>query len=78
MRGILFSGYGQAPSDVQREAMAETRRQLEAHLQAVNQFLNTDVAAFNKLATEHGASTLFAGLPIELKTGSQVASGGGN
>ena len=78
MRGVLFNGYGIAPNDAQREAMAETRRQLEAHLQAVNQFLNTDVAAFNKLATEHGASTLFAGLPIELKTGGQVASGGGN
>ena len=77
MRGVV-SGYAQAPSDVQREEMATVRKELEAHLQAVNQFLNTDVAAFNKLAIEHGASTLFAGLPIELKSGRQTAVGGGN
>jgi photosystem II stability/assembly factor-like uncharacterized protein len=77
MRGVT-SGYAQAPSDVQREEMAAVRKELETHLQAINQFLNTDVAAFNKLAIEHGASTLFAGLPIELKSGKQTIAGGGN
>jgi photosystem II stability/assembly factor-like uncharacterized protein len=77
MRGVS-SGYAQAPSEVQLEAMAETRRELEGHLRAVNQFLATDVAAFNKLAIEHGASTLFAGLPIELKSRGQITTRAGN
>ncbi|HYJ47652.1 MAG TPA: hypothetical protein VEV81_13640, partial [Pyrinomonadaceae bacterium] len=77
MRGVV-SGYAQAPSEVQREEMTAVRKELEAHLQAINQFLNTDVAAFNKMAIEHGASTLFAGLPIELKQGRQAIAGGGN
>ena len=76
MRSVV-SDYGQAPSEVQREAMTEVRRQLESHLQAVNQFLSTDVAAFNKLATERGASTLFAGLPIEVKSGDGAIAGAG-
>jgi photosystem II stability/assembly factor-like uncharacterized protein len=74
MRSVV-SDYGQAPSEVQREAIAEVCRELESHLQAVNQFLSTDVAAFNKLATERGASTLFAGLPIEVKAGDQATAG---
>ena len=76
MRSVL-SDYGQAPSELQREEMAEVRRELEGHLQAVNQLLNTNVAAFNKLAAEHGSSTLFAGLPIELKPSGETAAGGG-
>ena len=77
MRGVL-SDYGQAPSDPQREEMAEVRRQLEGHLEAVNQLLNTDVAAFNRLALARGASTLFAGPPIQLKGAGRTAAGGGN
>jgi photosystem II stability/assembly factor-like uncharacterized protein len=77
MRGVI-SNYGQAPSDPQREEMAEVRRELEGHLAAVNQLLNTDVAAFNKLALERGASTLFAGPPIQLKSSGGTIAGGGN
>jgi len=36
------------------------------------------VAAFNKTATEHGSSTLFAGGPIQIKAeGSPSPAGGG-
>jgi photosystem II stability/assembly factor-like uncharacterized protein len=77
MRGVL-ADYGQAPSDPQREEMAEVRKELEGHLAAVNQLLSTDVAAFNRLAVERGASTLFAGPPILLKSAGQTASAGGN
>jgi hypothetical protein len=77
MRGVI-SDYGQAPSDPQREEMAEVRRELEGHLEAVNQLLSTDVAAFNRLASERGASTLFAGPPIQLKAAGRTEAGGGN
>jgi len=40
----------------------------------VNTFLNTEVAAFNKKAAEHGSSTLFAGGPIQIKSGAGAAS----
>jgi photosystem II stability/assembly factor-like uncharacterized protein len=77
MRSVI-SDYGQAPSDPQREEMAQVRKELEGHLEAVNQLLNTDVAAFNKLAAERGASTLFAGPPIKLNAGGRTVAGAGN
>ena len=77
MRGVI-SDYGQAPSDPQREGMAEVRKELEGHLEAINQLLNTDVAAFNRLALEHGASTLFAGPPITLNPANRAVAGAGN
>lgn len=77
MRNVL-SDYGQPPTDLQREEMAEVRSQLQGHLNVVNQLLQTDVAAFNKLAIERGASTLFAGQPIELKPGGQPTAAAGN
>jgi photosystem II stability/assembly factor-like uncharacterized protein len=76
-RGVM-SDYGQSPSELQREEMAEVRKELEGHLAAFNQLLNTDVVAFNKLAAEHGSSTLFAGVPIELKAGGLTTSQAGN
>jgi hypothetical protein len=77
MRSVI-SDYGQAPSDPQREEMAEVRKELEGHLEAINQLLNTDVAAFNRMALEHGASTLFAGPPITLTPANRTVAGAGN
>lgn len=50
------------------------RKELQAHLASFNDLLKTDVAAFNRLALDKGANTLFAGNPIELKE--RVGQGG--
>jgi hypothetical protein len=47
----------------------------QGYLNTVNQLLVTDVATFNKLAIERGASTLFAGQLIELKASNQTSAG---
>jgi hypothetical protein len=57
---------------------ASLRKELEQHLQEFNSFLNTDVAAFNKTASEHGSSTLFAGTPVQIKSEGGSSSGAGN
>jgi photosystem II stability/assembly factor-like uncharacterized protein len=77
MRGVM-NGYGEAPSQIMVEEAASLRKELEQHLQEFNNFLNTDVAAFNKTATEHGSSTLFAGNPVQIKAEGAASSGAGN
>jgi hypothetical protein len=77
MRGVM-NAYGQAPSEMQMEEAASLRKELEQHLQEINAFLNTDVSGFNKLAAEHGSSTLFAGESIQIKTEGAPSSGVGN
>jgi len=77
MRSVMGSS-GEAPRDIQLEEAAEVRKQLDTELARINNFLNTDVAAFNKQAVEHGASTLFAGGPIEIKSEGAPSSGTGN
>jgi photosystem II stability/assembly factor-like uncharacterized protein len=74
MRGVMFS-YGEAPSELMVEEAASLRKDLEQHLQEINAFLNTDVAGFNKVAAEHGSSTLFAGSPIQIKAEGAASSG---
>ena len=76
MRGVMGS-YGEAPSELQVEEAASLRKELEQHLQDINAFLNTDVAGFNKVAAEHGSSTLFAGSPIQIKAEGGASSGAG-
>jgi len=66
MRGVM-GGYGEAPKQIQIEEATAVRKELESKLQEFNAFLNTEVASFNKKATEHGSSTLFAGGPVEIK-----------
>jgi hypothetical protein len=69
--------YGEAPkSDVVEEA-AELRKDLDTHLKAINDLLANDVAAFNKMSTEHGANTLFTGKPVEIKGGAGGEGGEG-
>ena len=52
------------------------RKELETNLQQFNSFLNTEVAGFNKKASEHGSSTLFAGDPVQIKSGAAAAGAG--
>jgi photosystem II stability/assembly factor-like uncharacterized protein len=62
----VASGYDQAPSPLIVEQMKTLRQETEAYLQQFNNVMTTDVAAFNKTALEHGASTLFTGTPVTL------------
>jgi hypothetical protein len=73
MRGVM-GGFGEAPSPILLEEAGEVRKELEKQLADINTFLNTEVVAFNKKAAERGASTLFAGGPIQIKTGAGAAS----
>jgi photosystem II stability/assembly factor-like uncharacterized protein len=73
MRNVM-GGYYDAPSPLLAEEAGELRKELETQLGQVNAFLNTEVAGFNKKAAEHGASTLFAGGPIQIKPASGVAT----
>src|SRR5579859_6756329 len=73
MRAVM-GGPGEAPSPLLVSEAAEVRKELETQLAQVNTFLNTEVAAFNKKAAEHGSSTLFAGGPIQIKSGAGAAS----
>jgi len=72
-RGV-FQNEGEPPSEVQLEEAQELRKQLDTTLQGFNNFLNTEVAGFNKKAAEHGSSTLFAGGPIQVKPGVGASS----
>ena len=75
MRAVL-GPYGEAPSELVVEEANEVHKQLEGYLQQFNSFLNTEVASFNKTATEHGSSTLFAGAPVQIKAGAGAAGAG--
>jgi len=78
MRGVM-GAFGEAPSEIQLEEAAAVRKELESQLTQFNTFLNSEVTAFNKKAAEHGSSTLFAGGPVEIKSGAGAAtSGAGN
>lgn len=67
--------YNQAPTPMVMEDVNAVRKELDVYVAEFNELLRTDVAAFNKLALEKGANTLFAGNPIELKGGSAPTSG---
>lgn len=73
--GAVNSGYAEAPSELALEEMAEVRKELDAHLKDINDFLNNEVVAFNKLAIEKGSSTLFAGSPITVKSANDSVAG---
>ncbi len=71
--------YGQPPNEIVKEEIGEVQKELTAQLTAFNALLESDVAGFNKLALQHGANTLFAGPPIQIRpgdTGSATAAGG--
>lgn len=73
--GGFGGGYNEPPTQMQLDELQEVRQELDKTLASYNNFIQTDVAAFNKVAAEKGAATLFAGNPIELK-GSTSATGG--
>jgi phosphoglycerate-specific signal transduction histidine kinase len=77
MRDVMQS-YGEAPKSQTMEEAVELRKELDTHLKEINDLLANDVAAFNKTATEHGASTLFAGPPVQIKADSGGESGAGD
>ncbi len=58
--------FGQAPNDLMRAEMEELRNKVATELAAFNQLLQTDVVAYNRMAFDNGAPTLFAGQPITL------------
>ncbi|MGI9103276.1 MAG: WD40/YVTN/BNR-like repeat-containing protein [Terriglobales bacterium] len=74
--GALNRPYNQAPSPMVQEEMNDVRKQFDSAIAEFNTLLTTDVAAFNKLALEKGASTLFAGNPIQVKAAAGQAGGG--
>jgi hypothetical protein len=57
------------------EEVAQVKAELDKYLEEFNAMLKTDIPGFNKVASEKGATTLFAGNPIEIKSGSGEASG---
>jgi hypothetical protein len=73
--GVVNSGYAEAPNELAVEEMGEVRKELDQHLKDINDFLNNEVVAFNKLAIEKGSSTLFAGTPITVKSANDNATG---
>lgn len=75
MRAVL-GPFGEVPGPLVVEEATQVRTQLETCLQQFNTFLNTEVAAFNKNAAEHGSSTLFAGGPVQIKSGTGAAASG--
>ncbi|HEY6969581.1 MAG TPA: hypothetical protein VJA94_10280 [Candidatus Angelobacter sp.] len=77
MRSVMGE-FGEAPNQLQVEEATSLRKELEKHLQEFNTLLNTDVAAFNKTAIEHGSSTLFAGGPVQIKSEGGASSGAGD
>jgi photosystem II stability/assembly factor-like uncharacterized protein len=62
----LLYTFGQAPNDLVRQEMADLQQKVAAQLRAYNDLVQTDVAAYNRLAFDNGAPTLFAGQPITL------------
>ena len=65
-RAVSF-GFNQAPSPMVMEEAARVKQELDKYLGDFNAMLKTDVPGFNKVAAEKGATTLFAGNPIEIK-----------
>jgi photosystem II stability/assembly factor-like uncharacterized protein len=76
MRTVM-GGFGEPLKEIQLEETAEVHKLLEDHLQKFNTLLSSDVAAFNKKAAEHGSSTLFAGGPVQIKSGAGAATSAG-
>ena len=71
----VSGGFNQAPSPMVMEEVAQVKAELDKYLEEFNAMLKTDIPNFNKVASEKGATTLFAGNPIEIKSGSGEASG---
>jgi photosystem II stability/assembly factor-like uncharacterized protein len=64
--GMAFA-YAQPPTEVMTARLKELRGELDGYLERFNEVLRTDVAAFNKVAQDHGAPVLVAGGPVAVK-----------
>ena len=71
----VVGGYYQAPNELVQEEVTTVKKMLGEHLAQFNALLQ-EVSNFNKTATEKGATTLFAGAPIEVKA--EAADAGGS
>lgn len=66
--GYQISGsFGQMPSQILLDKLHQLYSELNTHLEAFNELLKTDVAAYNKAAEAEGAPTVFAGDPIKVQ-----------
>ncbi len=63
--GVSFK-YGQPPNALMEQAMTELSAEVNRYVEEYNTLLKTDVAAYDKIAYQHGAPTLWAGGPIEM------------
>ena len=74
LQGVLgFGGYGEPPTALQKQRLAELSTQLDAHLKAFNDLLHTDVEAYDKAAYAAGAPTLFVGPVLTVQATPQLA-----
>ncbi|HVB33056.1 MAG TPA: hypothetical protein VNJ52_01585 [Patescibacteria group bacterium] len=64
LMGKGWIGYGQPPSPQAHQRMRGLRRKLDGRLAVFNQFLQTGVAGYNRLAQANNAPTLLGGSPI--------------
>lgn len=64
----LSSGYALPPTEVMAARLGELRASLDGYLGRFNELLATDVAAFNRIAQDHGAPVLVAGGPVGVKS----------
>ncbi|MGH9506099.1 MAG: hypothetical protein ACRD13_04175, partial [Terriglobales bacterium] len=69
LRTIMYSltpGYDLPPNQQALALLQKDTLALHRYLAGFNGLVRTDVAAFNRLALHHHASTLFAGAAVEL------------
>ena len=62
--------YNESPTPLMLEEMEALRPEVQKVLGEFNTVLSGEVNTFNKLALEKGASTLYAGVPVEWKEAS--------
>ncbi len=58
--------FGQAPNEAMQQEMASLQQEVAIEIGRFNDLLRTDIAAYNRLAIDNGAPTLFAGQPIAM------------
>lgn len=74
LQGVLgFGGYGEPPTPLQKQRLAELSTQLDEHLKAFNDLLRSDVGSYNKAAYAAGAPTLFTGPAVMVQATPQLA-----
>jgi hypothetical protein len=66
--------YNESPSPMLLEELEAVRPEVQKVLGDFNAMLSGEVNTFNKLAMEKGATTLYSGVPVEMKGGSAGAT----